>query len=135
MVDIFSPAKRSAIMRSIRGKHTEPELAIRKIVRALECKYRLHPKALPGKPDITIPSLKKAIFVHGCFWHGHKRCKRGKLPKTNVAFWRDKILKNAARDRKNSKRLSELGWKTIIIWECQINGKTAQKKLSTFLKP
>jgi len=98
-------------------------------------RFRLHKKNMPGKPDIVLPKHKKVIFVHGCFWHGHKNCPRSKRPSTNVKFWNKKIDGNIERDKKNIKSLEYLGWKTLIIWTCEIKNEDALKhKLISFMK-
>ncbi|NQU04703.1 MAG: DNA mismatch endonuclease Vsr [Calditrichaeota bacterium] len=122
MSDRFSPDERSRIMSKIRGKDTKQELIIRKLIFSMGFRYRLHYSKLMGKPDIAFPGRKKAIFVNGCFWHGHN-CKRGKLPVTNYEFWFKKISGNIQRDKANIAALEELGWKTLIIWQCEINKK------------
>jgi DNA mismatch endonuclease (patch repair protein) len=106
-------------MAKIGGKNTAPELAIRKLLYALGYRYRLHYKKIPGRPDIVLVGRKKAIFINGCFWHGHT-CKRGALPSTNVAFWKKKISGNASRDKKNLAALREAGWSVFTIWQCEM---------------
>ena len=118
--DVFSPEKRSAIMRAVKSKDTKPELRLRKALHALGFRYRLNVKDLPGKPDLVFPKHGAVLFVHGCFWHGHG-CKRGRRqPKTNAAYWREKIAKNKARDSNNLDALNALGWRVLIVWECEI---------------
>ena len=118
--DIFTAEKRSAIMRAVKSSDTKPEIALRKALFALGYRYRLNVKALPGKPDIVLPKYKTVIFVHGCFWHGHD-CKRGsRIPKTNRAYWTEKIARNKIRDAKNIDALSKLGWRVLVIWECEV---------------
>jgi len=118
--DVFPPEKRSAIMRAVKSKDTKPELSLRKALFALGYCYRLNVKTLPGKPDLVFPKYRTVIFVHGCFWHGHS-CKRGRrVPKTNRAYWTEKIARNKARDRKNTVALKSLGWRVITVWECKI---------------
>lgn len=112
---------RSENMRRIRSKHTMPELAVRRLVRALGyLGYRLHRKNLPGKPDIVFVGRKKAIFVHGCFWHGHD-CKEGvRKPKSNAGYWFDKIERNRQRDRTHLIALQSMGWVVLTVWECEL---------------
>ncbi len=118
--DVFSPEKRSAVMRAVKSKDTKPELRLRRALHALGFRYRLNVKDLPGKPDLVFPRHKTILFVHGCFWHGHD-CKRGRrVPKSNADYWREKIRKNRMRDRKNKKALEALGWRVITVWECEI---------------
>ena len=119
-MDVFSAEKRSAVMRAIKSTNTKPEIALRKALHRLGFRYRLNVKDLPGKPDLVFPKYGAVIFVHGCFWHGH-RCKRGnRTPKTNRAYWTEKIARNKARDKKNKAALKRLGWRVITVWECQL---------------
>ncbi len=119
MTDVFLESKRSWIMSRVRGKDTSPELIVRSLIHRLGYRFRLHRKDLPGKPDIVFPGRKKAIFVHGCFWHGHD-CNRGsRAPKTNTVYWKEKIKRNVRRDKARQRELDLLGWRTLIIWECR----------------
>lgn len=120
MSDIFSSKKRSEIMRSIRSKNTKPELIIRSLVHRMGYRFKLHDKSLPGSPDLSLPKHRKVIFVHGCFWHSHKGCTRAALPVTNKAFWKRKIESNIRRDRQSLVELRRLGWRHLVIWQCQI---------------
>ncbi len=120
MVDIWSPAKRSQVMSRIKGKNTKPEILARQLLRSLGCRYTLHSKNLPGKPDIILPKRKLAIFVHGCFWHCHGRCREGRIPATRRGYWKPKLLANRARDTKKRSKLKKLGWRVLTIWECQV---------------
>ncbi len=107
-------------MRAVKGKGTKPEIALRKKLFALGYRYRLNVKDLPGKPDLVFPKYKTVIFVHGCFWHGHN-CKRGaRVPKSNTYYWREKIALNIARDKNSAAALKKLGWRVVLIWECEI---------------
>lgn len=107
-------------MRAVKSTNTKPEVKLRKALFALGYRYRLNVKTLPGKPDIVFPKYNTVIFVHGCFWHGHD-CKRGRrIPKTNRAYWTDKIARNKARDIKHVKALADLGWRVITVWECEL---------------
>jgi len=118
--DLFSPEKRSEIMRAVKGKDTKPEITLRKALHRLGYRYRLNVRDLPGKPDLVFPKYKAVIFVHGCFWHGHA-CKRGRrTPKTNRAYWSEKIARNRARDKKNAAALKAAGWRVITVWECEL---------------
>jgi len=119
MADIVDKETRSRMMSGIRGKDTKPEMIVRRALHKAGYRYRLHVKDLPGKPDIVLPKYKTVIFVHGCFWHHHD-CKNSKWPKTREEFWRKKIEGNVARDKKAYAELEKLGWKVIVIWECQI---------------
>ncbi len=119
-MDHVSVKRRSEIMRSIRGANTTPELRVRKLIHSLGYRYRLYVKELPGKPDLYFPRLRKAIFIHGCFWHQHD-CKRGRLPSTNIEFWRKKLEKNRDRDKRDTDLLINLGVDVLIIWQCEID--------------
>lgn len=118
---IETPEQRSRIMRAVGSRDTSPELAVRRLLRILDLTgYRLHRKELPGKPDISFIGRKKAIFVHGCFWHGHD-CPRGnRVPTTNVTYWRNKIERNRHRDHEHLEKLTQLGWSVLIVWECSL---------------
>jgi DNA mismatch endonuclease, patch repair protein len=118
MTDRLSTARRSAMMRRVRGKDTAPELLVRKLLHAQGYRYRLQGKELPGKPDIVFRRMKKAVFVHGCFWHGHG-CKIGRLPKSRLEFWGPKIARNADRDKGSEIALRALGWDVLVVWQCE----------------
>ena len=118
--DPFSKEKRSEIMRAVKGRDTGPEVALRKALHRRGLRYRLNVKDLPGKPDLVFPRFRAALFVHGCFWHGHD-CPRGaRVPKSNRAYWTAKIARNKARDAANAERLAAAGWRVIIAWECEL---------------
>lgn len=135
MADVFSRAKRSAIMSRIKGKNTAPELAVRKLVHSLGYRYRLHSDRLPGKPDLILPAHRKIIFVHGCFWHGHLNCRRAILPSTNVTFWKTKIAHNKLRDNSVKRKLSRDGWRVFVVWQCQTKDiKKLRNRLAGFLE-
>jgi len=117
--------KRSATMRAVKAKDTGPEMQVRRFVHNLGFRYRLHRKDLPGKPDLVFPELKRAIFVHGCFWHGHS-CSRGaRIPKSNTDYWVEKVRKNTERDAVQAVKLRELGWNSMIVWECDLGSNRA----------
>lgn len=111
------------MMSQIKGKNTKPEMIVRRALHKAGFRYRLHVKDLPGKPDIVLPKYKTAIFVHGCFWHGHN-CHLFKMPSTRTEFWRSKIASNVARDEKTFELLEKEGWRVGLIWECATKGKT-----------
>ena len=118
MSDVFSRKKRSWIMARISGSNTKPEIIVRKILYGMGYRYRINVRKLPGTPDIVLSKHKKVIFVHGCFWHGHQSCRKKALPKSNKAFWVQKITKNRERDQRTTRQLKRLGWRTLTIWEC-----------------
>jgi DNA mismatch endonuclease (patch repair protein) len=124
---------RSENMRRIRSKGMLPELAVRSLVHRMSFRFRLHRKDLPGKPDLVFVSRRKVIFVHGCFWHAHE-CKMAHKPKSNADYWGLKLERNQARDKRNLAALAAQGWKSLVIWECEIrSGRTLKKRIKTFL--
>lgn len=123
MTDIKSPADRSRNMAAIKGKDTKPEMIVRKYLFSRGLRFRVQVRRLPGKPDIVLPKYKTAIFVNGCFWHGHEGCKYFRLPKSNVEFWKEKIERNLERDKESMQALFDLGWKVIRVWECELRNK------------
>ena len=129
----MTPKQRSAQMARVRSTNTKPELLVRSLVHRLGFRFSLHRADLPGKPDIVLTRHKKIIFVHGCFWHRHANCRRMSVPATNVTFWKAKFLANIERDRRNRRRLQRLGWKVLIVWECDIRTATAERKVRRFL--
>lgn len=131
-MDIVDSATRSRMMSGIRGKNTRPELLVRKFLHAHGFRFRLHRKDLPGNPDIVLPKLKTCIFVHGCFWHRHPGCRYATMPKTRTEFWAEKFSKNVARDARSILALRQLGWRAIIIWECQL--KAPELTTSAYLQ-
>jgi DNA mismatch endonuclease (patch repair protein) len=134
--DVFTREKRSAVMRAVKSHDTAPERAARQA--ACACgyarRYRLHGAHLPGKPDLVFSSLRKVVFVHGCFWHGHD-CKRGaRAPKDNATYWREKIARNRARDVAAVSALAGAGWSALVVWECETRDAGALKaRLAAFL--
>lgn len=135
MSDIFERAKRSEIMSRIRGRDTKPELVVRRIAHRLGFRFRLHRRDLPGSPDIVFPRYRAIIMVHGCFWHRHSGCKYAYTPKTRVQFWRKKFEGNVVRDRRNELALSERGWRTMVIWECESKDHQAvAERIESFLR-
>lgn len=123
MVDVVDTAKRAMMMAGIKGKDTKAELLIRKGLYQLGFRYRLHRKDLPGKPDLVFSKHKAAIYVNGCFWHGHD-CHLFKWPSSRPEFWKEKINSNVERDKRNLTACANDGWKTLTIWECSLKGKT-----------
>ena len=115
--------QRSRNMSAIKSKNTKPEIKVRKVLHSMGYRFRLHRKDLPGSPDIVLPKYKTVIFVHGCFWHRHENCKYASTPKTRQEFWKAKFRDNINRDKLNQENLSSMGWKIIIVWECEIKDK------------
>ncbi|NEX93553.1 DNA mismatch endonuclease Vsr [Caulobacter sp. 17J65-9] len=125
MTDVFSPAKRSEVMGRVKQKDTGPELKVRKALTRLGYRYRLHRRDLPGSPDVVFPGRKIALFVHGCFWHGHD-CPRGaRQPKANAEYWSAKIARNRARDAEAQAALTARGWRPLTVWECELRDTPA----------
>jgi DNA mismatch endonuclease, patch repair protein len=119
MTDVFTPDQRSAVMRAVKSRDTGPELRVRRAAHALGLRFRLHRSDLPGSPDLVFPGRRVALFVHGCFWHGHD-CPRGaRSPKANADYWAAKIARNRARDTDAGGRLLAAGWTPVAIWECE----------------
>lgn len=125
MSDVFTPEKRSAVMRRVKGKDTSPELAVRKALTALGARYRLNRKDLPGSPDIVMAGRRLAIFVHGCFWHGHDCARGSRVPKANREYWTAKVARNVARDARTAAELAAAGWRVETIWECELKDAEA----------
>jgi DNA mismatch endonuclease, patch repair protein len=130
MADVHTPEGRSYNMSMIRGKNTKPENIVRKFLHSKGFRFRLNKKDLPGKPDIVLPKYKTVIFVHGCFWHGHKNCKYFVTPKTRTRWWLNKINGNKETDKKNNIKLGKAGWEIITLWECQLKPKKIIKTLT-----
>jgi DNA mismatch endonuclease (patch repair protein) len=121
-------------MSRISGGDTKPEITVRKILHAMGYRFRLHVRRLPGNPDIVLSRHRKVIFVHGCFWHGHRGCPRSKRPSTNVDFWNAKIDANIRRDEKVSQELERSGWKVLIVWECEVKLRDPlMRRLAAFM--
>lgn len=134
VADDFRPEKRSDVMRQVRAKDTTPELAVRSCAHRLGYRFRLHRKGLPGSPDLVFPRLRKVIFVHGCFWHGHTCTRGGRVPRSNREYWVAKIRRNRERDAQVQAQLVAGGWDVLTIWECTIrpDGEWA-RDLAAFL--
>lgn len=129
-----TPEQRSRIMRAVKGRDTAPEMTVRRMVHAMGYRFRLHREDLPGKPDLVFPRLRKVIFVHGCFWHGH-RCMRGdRPPKTNAEYWSGKIERNRIRDGANLAALKADVWRVAVVWECELRApERVKRRLAAFL--
>lgn len=134
MADVHSITIRSYNMSRIKGKNTKPEMLVRRFLHASGYRYKLHDKKLIGKPDIVLPKYKTLIFVHGCFWHGHKNCKFYVVPKSNTDWWLNKIHTNIANDDKAQSVLRNEGWKVITIWECLLKPSIIHKTFSMLLQ-
>ena len=134
MADVLTPKQRSGNMAAIRGKDTKPEFVVRRLTHSLGYRYVLHERKLPGKPDLVFPSRRKVIFVHGCFWHMHS-CRFGSVvPATNAVFWSEKRAGNVKRDERNIQALLDLGWKVLVIWECETSDlETLRAQVLEFL--
>lgn len=134
MTDVFDAAKRSAVMARVKSRDTQPEKRVRRILTDLGARYRLHRKDLPGSPDLVMPGRRLAIFVHGCFWHGHD-CPRGaRVPKANRDYWLAKVARNTARDARNVSDLAAAGWRVETVWECQLKDEeTLRARLAAVL--
>ena len=127
MTDKMTPEQRHRCMSAIKGKDTKPEIMVRKYLFSRGLRYRVNDKKLPGSPDIVMKKYGVAIFIDGCFWHGHKGCRHYHLPSTNTDFWKAKISRNIARDYVNNVDLELAGWKVIRIWECEVNTKSKRE--------
>ena len=125
---------RSSLMSRVRPKNSKPEIVVRQILHAMGYRFRLHARELPGRPDIVFRRRKKAIFVHGCFWHRHPGCRRTTTPKTREEFWQSKFVANQARDTRVQNELVDMAWTYLVVWECEVKDKvTLAKKLQSFL--
>lgn len=120
MVDRLAPEHRSWNMSRIRSVDTKPEMAVRSMLHGLGFRFRLQCRSLPGSPDIVLPKYQTTVFVHGCFWHRHKGCRFAYTPKTRTEFWMAKLEKNVARDQEVAKQLRRLGWRVLVVWECEL---------------
>jgi len=127
MTDVFSPEKRSDVMRQVKAKGASTEVKVRKLFWGMGLRYRLHRKDLPGTPDIVLPSRKLAVFVHGCFWHGHDCARGARVPKQNRPYWTQKIERNRQRDVRTQAELLARGWTPLVIWECELKDMGALK--------
>jgi len=127
MSDVFSKSQRSYLMSKIKGKETKSEILVRKYIFSKGFRYRKNVRKMPGTPDIVLSKYKTIIFIHGCFWHFLKECKEGRLPATNTEYWKEKLEKNVERDQKNISLLASMGWKVIVIWECELKKVSIRK--------
>ncbi|MBK8503434.1 MAG: DNA mismatch endonuclease Vsr [Saprospiraceae bacterium] len=134
MADVHEPEIRSYNMSQIKGKDTKPEMLIRKYLHSHGFRYRLHDKDLPGKPDIVMPKYNTIVLVHGCFWHGHERCKYYVVPKTRTQWWLDKIDNNKSKDKENENKLRNLGWQVLPVFECELKPEKRNETLAKLIK-
>ena len=135
MTDTLTPAQRSALMSRIRGVDTKPELAVRRALHAQGYRYRIHLRGLPGRPDVVFTKRRKAVFVHGCFWHRHG-CAKSSDPKSHVEYWQTKFESNVERDRRNQNELTRDGWRVFVAWECEVEkDESLVARLADFLGP
>ena len=134
MTDIFSEEQRSYVMSRVASKDTKPEKIVRSFLHGSGFRFRLHVSNLPGKPDLVLARHKTAIFVHGCFWHRHKDCKKATTPQSRKEFWEEKFKRNVIRDRENSRALKRSGWRVLVIWECQLtNSRKRSRRLESLV--
>ena len=134
--DVYDAAKRSAVMRRVKGRDTTPEMTVRRALTKLGARYRLHRKDLPGNPDIVMPGRRLALFVHGCFWHGHDCARGARVPKQNRDYWTAKVGRNRARDAASRQALEAAGWRVEAIWECELKDQPAlESRLRNLLQP
>ncbi len=129
MTDVYSAEKRSAVMRAVKGRGTTPEIAVRRILRAAGIGYRLGGAGLPGKPDLMMKGRRTAVFVHGCFWHGHDCARGSRKPKANADYWTAKLARNVARDQSVVNALTQDGWRVVTVWECDLKKPDAAETI------
>jgi DNA mismatch endonuclease (patch repair protein) len=135
MADTRTPEQRRRIMQSVRQKDTGPELTVRRLAHGLGFRFRLHRRDLPGRPDLVFPGRRKAVFVNGCFWHGHDGCSKGRLPKSRRDYWVPKIARNKERDAAAVERLKAAGWRVLTVWQCETRNPAAlARRLRNFLE-
>jgi len=133
-MDKLDALKRSANMRRIRSEDSKPEMIVRRMVTKLGYRYRLHCKDLPGRPDLTFRGRRAVIFVHGCFWHQHEDCREGRYPKSRPEYWIPKLEKNIHRDAAALEALGKMGWRTLVIWECEVSSPSLVERINLFLQ-
>lgn len=134
-MDIMTPAERSRRMSLIRSGDTHPELAVRSLIHGMGYRYRLHVAGLPGRPDMVFKAKQKVIFVHGCFWHLHRACGNCRPPKSKLDYWKPKLEGNAARDKRVRQQLRQLGWRCLVVWECELDDfERLARRIAAFLE-
>lgn len=132
MADNLTAEQRRKNMTAIKSRHTKPEIIVRSMLHRLGFRFRLHDTKLPGKPDIILPKYKTVIFVHGCFWHQHKGCRRSTIPKSNTDYWIPKLAGNVKRDVQHKADLKKAGWNVAVVWECETkDAEKLEKKLKS----
>ena len=135
MTDNVSPARRSQLMAGIRGQNTRPEMVVRRIAHRMGLRFRLYRKDIPSRPDLVFPKHRVAVLVHGCFWHQHDGCRYAHIPKSRVRYWTEKFSQNVARDRRNEEALRDVGWRVVVIWECETGDKQlVERKLASSVR-
>lgn len=134
LADTLGPEERSRRMAAVKDKHSKPEMKLRSLVHRMGYRYRLHGRGLPGKPDMVFSSRKAVIFMHGCFWHRHRNCPLARMPKSRVAFWSKKLEENRKRDGRVRYKLRKMGWRVLVIWECQLRDpEKVARRVEAFL--
>jgi len=134
MTDRFTREERSAIMSRVKGRNTQPEMAVRRALHRMGFRYRLHASDLPGRPDIVLPRHRKVVLVHGCFWHGHEGCPRAARPSANADFWAHKLDANIHRDAEVREQLHRLGWQVLTVWQCEARDLAGlERRLRSFM--
>jgi DNA mismatch endonuclease Vsr len=131
MIDRLTPAERSAHMARIKRSDTRPELIVRKLLFRLGYRFRIQMRGVPGRPDVAFPRRRKAIYVHGCFWHAHENCSVSRVPKTRTAFWKAKFAANRERDRRLEASARQAGWSCLVVWECELRDEVTLARLLT----
>ena len=130
-MDVHTPLQRHKNMAAVRSKNTKPEIIVRHYLWRQGFRYRLNDPRLPGHPDIVLRKYRTCVFVNGCFWHGHEGCKYAHLPQTHAEFWLQKITRNKERDKDEQRKLAEMGWHVIVVWECELKKEKRQQTLES----
>ena len=134
MADVLTPDQRSYNMSCIKNKNTKPEKIVRNFLFSKGLRYRKNDRRYPGHPDVVLPKYKTVVFVHGCFWHLHENCRYARLPKSNIDYWSKKLTKNKERDAREQAELRNMGWKVIVVWECELKKDKRQQTLDNLYK-
>lgn len=133
MSDVLTKEQRHRCMSNVKSKNTKPEIMVRKFLFSNGYRYRVNRKDLPGKPDIVLPKYRSVVFINGCFWHGHQNCRYATIPESNHEFWLAKITGNVERDKQTRERLSQMGWRVIDIWQCQLKPREKETTLNNLI--